>query len=66
MDAKEIIVLPWIHEMLVDKSAWCYDARHSTCVLRFAFCFGWCIVEELVTDSDMLVEILNQYLQISV
>lgn len=52
--------------MLVDKSAWCYDARHSTCVLRFAFCFGWCIVEELVTDSDMLVEILNQYLQISV
>jgi hypothetical protein len=52
--------------MLVDQCAWGDNARYSPCILRFAFSLGRYIVEKLVTDCNVLVQILDKGFQIAI
>jgi hypothetical protein len=66
MNAKEIVVLPGVHEVLIDKCTWSNDASHLASILRSSFGIRCRIVEELIADSDMFVQVLDQYFEVAV
>ena len=66
MDTEEVVVLPWIHKVFIDEGAWSDNARHLSRVLRLALCFRRCIVKKLVTYRNVLIEVLNEDLKVTI
>lgn len=59
MNAEKVVVFPGVHEVLVDERARSDDARDSPSVLQLPLGLFRRIVQELVTNGDMLVEVLD-------
>lgn len=66
MNAEEVIVLPWVHEVFVDQCPRRDDTRNSSGVLKLAFRPVRRCVNKFVTDGDMFIQVLNKDFEVTV